>query len=287
MSFASLKKSRGSSLEKLVKESEKLKSGDYSDKDNRFWQPQVDKAGNGYAVIRFLPEADGDDFPYVRTFKHGFQGPGGWYIENCPTTISGKCPVCEKNTELWNSGVDANKDIVRQRKRKLSYISNIMVIKDSSNPENDGKTFLFKYGKKIWDKINESINPEFEDETPVNPFDFWEGADFKLKIRNVEGYRNYDKSEFDNPSELLNGDDEKLEEVYKNLHSLNEFVDPNTFESYEKLEAKMVRVLGESTAPKTLKEAVEESSPHKEEKPPFSTNEDDDLSFFEKLAEDD
>jgi hypothetical protein len=207
-SFANLKRNR-SSLEKLTKalESNTQSTESNSKDDNRFWQPSVDKAGNGMAVIRFLPApaADGDDaLPWVRVFSHGFQGPGGWFIDNCLTTVNEKCPVCEHNSTLWNSGIEANKDIARKQKRKLSFYSNIYVVKDPVNPSNEGKVFLFKYGKKIFDKINDIMNPAFEDEKPINPFDLWSGANFKLKIRNVEGYRNYDKSELDRKSTRLN-----------------------------------------------------------------------------------
>ena len=207
MSFAALKRSSGN-VEKLTKELEKLNTNQTNNsEDTRFWKVTTDKAGNGYAVIRFLaaPAVDGEDsLPWVRIFDHGFQGPGGWYIENSLTTLNQKDPVSEYNSVLWNSGVETNKEVARKQKRRLKYISNIMVIQDPSNPENDGKVFLYKYGKKIFNKITESMNPQFEDEKPVNPFDFWNGANFKLKVRNVEGYQNYDKSSFDdNKSRLV------------------------------------------------------------------------------------
>ena len=166
-------------------------------KDDRYWRPELDKSSNGYAVIRFLPAPGDEELPFARLYTHGFQGKGGWFIENCPTTIGGKCPLCEVNNDLWNSGLESDKDIARQRKRRLSYISNILVVSDPSNPQNEGKVFLYKYGKKIFDKIQESMKPEFADETPVDPFDFWKGANFKLKVRKVAGYINYDKSEFE------------------------------------------------------------------------------------------
>jgi hypothetical protein len=216
MSFASLKKSRNKSLDKLLQESQKLQSSgsNNNNSDDRLWKPEVDKSGNGYAIIRFLPEAAGEDLPWVRMFDHGFQGPGGWYIENSLTTIGQNDPVGEYNSTLWNNGTEAGKEQARKQKRRLSYYANIMVVKDPANPQNEGNVFLYKFGKKIWDKLNESMSPEFEDEDPINPFDFWEGADFKLKIRNVEGYRNYDKSEFDSPSALLDGDDDALEGIW-------------------------------------------------------------------------
>ena len=302
MSFASLKKNRSNSLSKLVSEGNKLSAGAKPSGDDRFWKPDVDKAGNGYAVIRFLPEPKGEDLPWVRLFDHGFQGKGGWYIENSLTTIGEKDPVSEYNTTLWNNGTDAGKDQARQQKRRLKYTSNIMVIKDPSNPSNEGKVFLYQYGKKIFDKLNEAMNPAFEDEQAINPFDFWEGADFKLKIRQVDGYRNYDKSEFDSSSELLGGDDDALEKTYEGLYSLAAFLERKNFKSYAELETKLNRVLGiGSTAPTTASamEATDDEIPFEKPAPvaaakpapvaaaPAQDEEDDSLSFFEKLAEED
>ena len=303
MSFASLKKSRSSSLSKLVEESNKLNNGGQqkSGGDDRFWKPEVDKSGNGYAVIRFLPEPAGEDLPFVRMFDHGFQGPGGWYIENSLTTIGEKDPVGEYNSELWNNGTDAGKEQARKQKRRLSYYSNIYVVKDPANPSNEGKVFLYKYGKKIWDKLNEAMNPAFEDEDPINPFDFWGGADFKLKIRNLDGYRNYDKSEFDAPAALLNGDDDELEKVYNSCFSLQEFLDPKHFKSFDELKTKLDRVLGRTNAaaPTTRAEDFEPApvaaapamkaapAPKVSDEVSFDTEDDDNLSFFEKLAEED
>ncbi len=294
-SFANLKRNR-SSLDKLTKAIESTtQSGESNSKDdNRLWQPSVDKAGNGMAIIRFLPApaADGDDgLPWVRIFHHGFQGPGGWLIDNCLTTLNDKCPVCEHNSTLWNSGVEANKDIARKQKRKLSYIANILVISDPSNPENEGQIKLFKFGKKIFDKITEAMNPEFADETPVNPFDLWEGANFKLKIRNVEGYRNYDKSEFADKSAVLDGDDDKLEELWKKEHSLKEFTEKKNFKSYEQLKARLDKALGfEAVAPRTKAEDfVPKTSTDLEDASSFNTGgvEDDDLDYFKSLASQD
>jgi len=299
--FASLKKSRGSSLSKLIQETEKLqtKSGGWGGADERLWKPEVDKSGNGYAVIRFLPEPQGEDLPWVRIFDHGFQGPGGWYIENSLTSIGEKDPLGEYNSTLWNNGTDAGKEQARKQKRRLKYFANIYVVKDPGNPANEGKVFLYQFGKKIWDKINESMNPEFEDETAVNPFDFWEGADFKLKIRKVEGYRNYDKSDFDAPSKLLE-DDEALEKVYDSLYSLKEFLDPKKFKSYVELETKLNRVLGlNGLAPKTTAEdfskaedVAEAPKAEVKKEPALATaggfdDDDESLSFFEKLANED
>jgi len=299
--FAALKKSRSNSLSKLVSETTKINTpSEGSSADDRFWQPTVDKAGNGYAVIRFLPEPKGEDLPWVRLFNHGFQGPGGWYIENSLTTFNEKDPVSEYNSMLWNNGTDAGKDQARKQKRRLSYTANIYVVKDPANPSNEGKVFLYKFGKKIFDKLNESMNPEFEDETPINPFDFWEGADFKLKIRQVEGYRNYDKSEFDTPSALLDGDDDKLEKVYESLYSLQDFLDRKNFKTYAELQARLNRVLGlDGSSPKPTTTAedndnvapapvVAKSAPApKQESVSVGDDDDDTLSFFEKLAEED
>ena len=297
--FASLKKSRGSSLNKLIQETEKLQTkSSWGGADGRLWKPEVDKAGNGYAVIRFLPEPSGEDLPWVRIFDHGFQGPGGWYIENSLTTIGEKDPLGEYNSTLWNNGTDAGKDQARKQKRRLKYFSNIYVVKDPGNPANEGKVFLYQYGKKIWDKLNEAMNPEFEDEKAVNPFDLWEGADFKLKIRKVEGYRNYDKSDFDTAAPLLD-DDDALEKVYNSVYSLQEFLDPKKFKTYAELESKLNRVLGlNGMAPKTTAEDFEKAeevveSPFAETKkePVMATatagDDDESLSFFEKLAEED
>lgn len=244
--FAKLKAQSGKkSLEKLTSELSKL-SGGQNDKsnDDRYWYPNVDKAGNGYAVIRFLPAPGDEDVPFVRLFSHGFKGPtGSWYIENSLTTIGKNDPVGEYNTQLWNSGLESDKEIARKQKRKLTFISNIYVITDQNNPENEGKVFLFKYGKKIFDKLNEAMNPQFADEAPMNPFDLWDGANFKLKIRNVEGYRNYDKSEFAS-SGPLSEDDDEMEKIWKQAHSLQELIAPNQFKSYDELKAKLNKVLG-------------------------------------------
>jgi len=297
-SFAALKKSRSSSLSKLVTETAKINApSEGSNEDNRFWTPSVDKAGNGYAVIRFLPEPKGEDLPWVRVFSHGFQGPAGkWYIENSLTTFNEKDPVSEYNSTLWNNGTEAGKEQARKQKRRLSYIANIYVVKDPANPENEGTVRLYKFGKKIFDKLNEKMNPEFEDETATNPFDFWEGADLKLKIRNVEGYRNYDKSEFAEVSPLLDGDDTKLETVYDSMFSLQEFLDRKHFKTYAELQAKLDMVLGlagaTATAPSVMsaEENVVEMPVQKEASAPkieSSDSDDENLSFFEKLAEED
>ena len=295
-SFADLKRSRKSMYDKIMAETNKVQSGNQGGADTRFWQPEVDKVGNGYAVIRFLPASKGEDIPWVRLFSHGFQGPGGWYIENSLTTLNKKDPLGEYNSSLWNRGDEAGKEQARKQKRRLSYISNIYVVKDPAHPENEGKVFLYKFGKRIFDKINDQMNPEFEDESPVNPFDLWEGANFKMKIRNVEGYRNYDKSEFDAQSPLLDDDDE-LETIWGNQYSLQEFVDPKNFKSYEELQARLNRVLGASAVSSTAEEVDEDISPEprqaaapkvEEEESSWSEeSSDDSLDFFKQLAEED
>ena len=291
MDFSSLKKNRQTVFDNLTSEMNKLNAPQQTNQsdDTRFWKPTVDKAGNGYAVIRFLPAPEGEDVQFVRVWDHGFQGPGGqWYIEKSLTTIGQKDPVSEHNTELWNSGIEANKDIVRKQKRRLSYYSNIYVVKDPSNPENEGKVFLYKYGKKIFEKLNDACNPEFEGETAINPFDFWEGANFKLKIRKVEGYRNYDKSEFDVPS-ALSEDDAALEKIWKQQHKLAEFVDPSNFKTYDELKTKLHRVLGLNGSSNMTSNIEEAASPAiKETKAPVlqTAEDDEDLEMFKKLAND-
>jgi hypothetical protein len=286
-----------------MKEVEKISnpSGNENKGDDRFWKPTVDKAGNGYAVIRFLPAPSGEEIPWIRMYSHGFQGPTGkWYIENSLTTLNKPDPVGELNSELWNSGIEANKEIARKQKRRLSYISNVLVVKDPSNPENEGKVFLYKYGKKIFDKIKDVMQPTFEDEKPVNPFDLWEGANFKLRIRQVEGYRNYDKSEFDGNTPLDENED-KLEAIWKQTHSLAAFLDPSNFKSYDELKTKLNTVLGGGTRVptaekvnpldaedelfvetkmKTAAKATEETPPWNDEKS------DDNMSYFASLADD-
>ena len=247
MSFADMKKKRGEKLQSLLKETAKINTPSQGQgDDDRFWRPELDKSGNGMAVVRFLPAPDGEDLPWARTWNHGFQGPGGWYIENSLTTLGQKDPVSEYNSQLWNSGIEANKDIARKQKRRLTYISNVYVIKDPANPQNEGTIRLYKFGKKIWDKLNDKMNPQFEDETPVNPFDLWEGCNFKIKIRKLDGFSNYDKSEFENPTPL-HEDEAKMEEIWKGEHSLDEFTNEKNFKSYAELKQKLDRVLGLQT----------------------------------------
>jgi len=313
MSFSDLKKqsSLGSLTQKLVKEMEKMNTSS-NGSDERLWKPEMDKTGNGYAVVRFLPAPEGEDLPWVKMYAHGFQGPGGWYIENSLTTIGQKDPVSEYNRELWNSGNEKDKETVRKQKRKLSYYSNIYVVKDPANPTNEGRVFLFKYGKKIFDKIMEAMQPEFEDESPINPFDFWQGANFKLKIVKKDGYWNYDKSEFDRVAPLLD-DDDALEALWKKEYSLTAITAPDQFKSYEDLEKRMKIVLGQKVAPTQSRAVVEQEDEYESysvtptaesraveeleqsyarSKSPslpvvnsVDEDEDDALSYFQKLAE--
>jgi hypothetical protein len=301
MSFNTLKKNSAAAINKLVSAAEKIgEKKSYG--DDSFWAPTVDKAGNGYAVIRFLPTKEGEDLPWVQYWDHGFKGSttGRWYIENSLTTLGQNDPVSEANTVLWNSGNDDDKALARERKRRLHYVSNILVISDSSNPENDGKQFKYKYGKKIYDKIIDVMQPQFADEKPVNPFDFWAGANFKLKIRNVEGYRNYDKSEFDSVSALFDGDEKKLEAVYDSLYALADIVAPANFKTYAELKTKFNAVIGqgevesqystaervslEDTLDAVTSKTVSESEPASVASSD-SDGEDDTLGYFAQLAQ--
>ena len=296
MSFANLKKQSklGSLTAKLVKEVEKMNNNGASG-DDRLWKLDVDKSGNGYAVIRFLPAPEGEDLPFVKLYSHAFQGPGGWYIENSLTTLGQKDPVSEFNTTLWNNGTDAGKETARKQKRKLTYISNIYVVKDPANPENEGKTFLYKYGKKIFDKLTAAMQPEFEDEEAIDPFDFWQGANFKLKAKNVAGYRNYDSSEFAAVSPLLeDSDDDALEALWKKEHSLAELVAADQFKSYDELKTRLSYVLGNKKVTQDA-ETIDEDSDRGEAEQlvtaavtstptPSSTDDDEALSYFAKLA---
>lgn len=287
MSFAELKKQSrlGNLTAKLVKEVEKMNKTS-SMGDDRFWKIERDKSGNGYAVIRFLPSPQGEDDPYVQVWSHAFQGPGGWYIENSLTTLGGKDPLGELNTQLWATGNKSDQEVVRQRKRKLSYYSNIYVVKDPAHPENEGKVFLFKYGKKIFEKISSALKPEFEDESPTDAFDLWTGANFKLKVRMADGYPNYDKSEFETSSVLGGFEDEDLEELWKKCNSLKEFVSPENFKSYDQLKTRLDTVLGTKRTPVVKSDESFESEEVRSA--PTSTSEDDEddtLSYFQKLAE--
>ena len=292
MSFADMKKRSKTDLSSLIKETEKISNpNSFGDRDEGYWRPELDKSGNGYAVIRFLPAPEGEELPWARIWNHGFQGPGGWYIENSLTTLGQKDPVSEYNSQLWNSGIEANKEIARKQKRRLNYTSNVYIIKDPANPQNEGQVKLFRYGKKIFDKINDLMNPEFEDESPVNPFDLWEGANFKMKIRKVEGYSNYDKSEFEAPSALLD-DDERLEEIWNSQTSLKELVSPDKFKTFDELKTKLDRVLGlgatSTSTPNTEEVPFDGGQPYTAPPKPAAeetTSDDDDLGYFQKLAE--
>jgi len=293
MSFADMKKRSKTDLSSLIKETEKISNpnSNFGDRDEGFWRPELDKSGNGYAVLRFLPAPDGEELPWARIWNHGFQGPGGWYIENSLTTLGQKDPVSEHNSQLWNSGIEANKEVARKQKRRLNYTSNVYIIKDPANPQNEGQVFLYRYGKKIFDKINDLMNPEFEDESPVNPFDLWSGANFKMKIRKVEGYSNYDKSEFDSPSALLD-DDERLEEIWKSQRSLKELVSEDKFKSYDELKSKLDRVLGlgATATVSTPSNDVPFDGGQPYTPPPAPASEasgesDEGMDYFQKLAE--
>ena len=293
MSFADMKKRSKSNLSSLIKETEKISNPNtFGDTDDRYWRPELDKSGNGYAVVRFLPAPDGEELPWARIWNHGFQGPGGWYIENSLTTIGQKDPVSEYNSQLWNSGIEANKEIARKQKRRLNYTSNVYIIKDPASPQNEGQVKFYRYGKKIFDKINDLMNPEFEDDTRVNPFDFWEGANFKMKIHKVEGYSNYDKSEFEAPSPLLD-DDDRMEEIWKTQYSLKELVSSDKFKTYEELKEKLDRVLGlgTTTPDKSSEVPFDGGQPYTPPPKPAAEetttgeSEGEDLDYFQKLAE--
>ena len=312
MSFANLKRNR-SSIDNLVKAAEAVGGNTQKQNfgDDRMWKPTVDKSNNGYAVIRFLPANEGSDLPWNRYWDHGFKGPTGrWYIEKSLTSIGQNDPVGELNSRLWNTGLESDKAKARTQKRRLHYVSNILVVNDPGNPANDGKVFIYQYGKKIFDKIMDAMQPEFEDEAPLNPFDFWEGANFKLKIRDVEGYRNYDKSEFDRQTPLSE-DDTYLEEVYNKMHKLEEFTDPKSYKTYNELKAKLVSVLGEdavgagassindevklgnSTPPPSMKveevldDAIPDFNETAEDTSSKKKDEDDTMSYFANLVNDD
>ena len=300
MSFADLK-AKANDMSTLVGAAGSTEKKSYG--DDRMWKPTVDKAGNGYAVIRFLPTVEGDDLPWAKYWDHFFQGPTGqWYVEKSLTTIQKDDPVSEMNSKLWNTGIEADKDLARKRKRRLHYVSNIYVVADPENPENEGKVFLYGYGAKIFEKIMDSMQPKFQDETPVNPFDLWKGANFKMKIANVAGYRNYDRSEFAN-AEALNADDSVLEGIYNKQYALSEFTDPTSFKSYSELNLKLTRVLGEEvktnrTEIDYVDEDIKNESPFNNSpndvKDPVATaadpvaradsDNDDTMSYFAKLA---
>ena len=308
MSFEALKRNRGTDISQLVKAAEAVGGGEKKNYDDeRIWKPTVDKAGNGYAVLRFLPAAEDADLPWARYWDHGFKGPTGlWYIENSLTSIGQPDPVGELNSRLWNSGIEADKETARAQKRRLHYVVNALVVEDPSAPNNVGRVVLYKFGKKIFDKIMDSMQPQFPDEAPVNPFDMWQGADFTIKIRKVEGYPNYDASSFKSPAQVA-GDDDQLEAIYNKQHDCTEWTDPKNFKSYDELKSRLALVLGES-APRTVRENVslDTSTPYVAPQAsapaaaapmaapaPMATaentalDEDDTMSYFAKLAADD
>lgn len=299
MSFANLKKGRGANISKMLSAVEEQSNPTTNKKsyvDERIWKPTVDKAGNGYAVLRFLPASEGSELPWVQYWDHGFKGPTGqWYIEKSLTSIGQKDPVSELNSRLWNSGNEADKDTARTQKRRLHYVSNVLIESDPANPQNEGKVFFFVYGKKIFDKIMDVMKPQFQDEQPIDPFDFWEGASFKLKMRNGDGgFRSYDKSEFGSPSPLSDDEDE-LKAIYDQLHDLNEYTDPSSYKTYDELAQRLALVLGESvvsgatlSAPEAAEPPVQRSAPVTQ---PISVQadleEEDTMSYFAKLAAED
>ena len=294
MDFDQLKTS-SSGFDKLTKALEENLNPEDSKKSNKYqderlWKPELDKTGNGYAVLRFLPATSGEDMPWVRLWSHAFQGPGGWYIENSLTTLGHKDPVSEENTRLWNTGVESDKGIARNRKRKLSYYANVYVVSDPTHPENEGQVILFKFGKKIFDKITEAMQPAFEDETPINPFDLWKGANFKLKIRKVDGFWNYDKSEFEGVSAIADNDD-NIKAIWEKQYPLKPFLETSNFKSYEELKEKLNRVITGTKSTDTVENVDLPSTSTGTVKSQDGTSKatasesDDTLDYFSKLAE--
>lgn len=301
MNFADLKKKTKTNLDTLVAELEKMSTGGNKYQDDRFWLvPMDEKTGNGTALIRFLPAGRNDKLPWVTVYSHSFQGPGGWYIENSLTTIGKQDPIGETNQELWATGIEANKEIVRKRKRKQQYITNIIVLSDPKNPQNEGKVMLWKFGKKVFEKIQESMKPVFEGDTAIDPFDFWQGANFRLKMKKVDGYPNYDNSSFEAQTALFDSNDEKLEKTWNSLYTLGEFTDPKNFKTYEELKVRLDKVLGSKPAAKKMEDALQYNAMQSKAAPkmdskkvvesddaPWKSDEDEDesLEFFRKLAE--
>lgn len=289
--FSQLKKqsSLGSQTEKLLKKLEE--SASYGTDIQNVFKLETDKMGNGRAVIRFLPAPKGEDDPFIKLYNHGFQNNGKWFIENCPTTLGRQCELCSRNSELWNSGVDANKEIARSRKRKLNYYSNILVINNPANPDLEGQVMLFRYGAKIFDKIKSAMKPEFEEDAAIDPFDFWTGADFRLRVKQVAGYPNYDDSTFCSMS-VLNGDDEKLQEIWEKEYSLQELISPDKFKSDEEFTKRLDFVLGnkQTTVHDDSESQEEELDMMKELEESYasrsggSSEEEDALAYFEQLA---
>ena len=304
MDITTLRKMRNTDFGKISTEFNKIanpQSESKSYQDDRFWKLEADKAGNATATIRFLPRAEGDDLPWVRIFNHGFQGPTGkWYIENSLTTIGENDPVGELNSRLWNTGNDADKEVARKQKRRLQYYANVLIVSDPKHPENEGQVRLYKFGKKIFDKIMDKARPTFEDETPVNVFDLWEGADFKLRQRKVEGYPNYDQSVFNAPAPIAE-DEEEILKVVNAQHKLSEFLDKKNFKTYEELSRKLVSVLNSEMAAPAPSAANmdDEDSDYtppvrqaakpvvKISKPADDGDDDEAMSYFKKIAQED
>jgi hypothetical protein len=300
MDIQSLRKMRNSDFGAISSAFDKVANPQSEQKsftDDRFWRLEGDKAGNGTATIRFLPRVEGDELPWVRIFSHGFQGPTGkWYIENSLTTLGENDPVGELNTQLWNSGSEANKEIARKQKRRLSFTANILIVSDPKHPENEGKVFLWKFGKKIFDKIMDKARPTFEDEKPVNVFDFWEGANFKLRMRKKDGYANYDESAFMEPA-AISSDDEQILKIANSQHKLSEFIDRKNFKSYSELKQKLDQVLsGDSFASKSAAEIAEQedrpvvtapkvASKTAPKMPEINDDDEDVMSYFQKIAQ--
>lgn len=305
--LSELRKSRASIFDKITKDIDAATTGGGRKEDPRFWSMTPDKEGNGSAVIRFMPPVKGDELPWVKTFSFGFKGTTGkWYINESPTTIGLPDPVSDRNQADWATNDPVIQDEVRKRKRRTTYISNVVVLKDPANPDNVGKIFLFKYGKKIHDMLVNKAKPEFEDDKPVLVYDIWEGANFKLRMKKVAGYTNYDSSEFDSVSEMFAGDEEKQQAAIDGCHRLAEFVDPSRFKSYEVLKAEFDKAMsGSSIAPaasrsSSIDDSDEEvtqapvskpAAPRKVEpikkKAETTSTDDDDMDYFRKLMESD
>lgn len=242
-SFNDLKNNSQSLLE-LTNKIDNMNNKFKSFNDDRFWQPTPDKAGNSAAVIRFLPPSMGEDTPFVKYFEHSFQDKNTkmWYIEKSLTTIGKPDPCTEYNRTLWNSGTEGQNQ-ARKQKRNEKYISNILVISDPNNPDAEGKVFLFKYGPKIFGKIQEALQPKLEIDKPFNPFDFFKGANFKLVMTKNDVFVNYDSSSF-YPVSPLSDNEEFIRNVWENQYKLNEFIDPSSFKTYEELKERLEAVCG-------------------------------------------
>lgn len=303
MSFADYKKKSklGSLTDKLVEKFNKMDESSSKDDDSRIWTPKMGKSGTGEATIRFLPGGGGkDEEAYIEVYSHAFTGTTGkWLIEKCPTTIGQPCPVCDENRTLWSNGKETvvrGNDDSPGRKRKLNYYSNVYIIDDPVNPENNGQVKLYKYGVKILDKIKMAIKPASKRKRPLEVFDMFMGADFNIVINKKGKYWNYDDSEFLDPEPLFDGDEDKLEEVYNSLYDLTELINPSTFKSKDELQARLDMVDGRTYQPKRVnpeleEELEEEYNTAKSVSSSIISNDDDDddtndyLARFAKLAE--